>query len=338
MKNEPVKKKCIALIFGGPSREHGVSCLSALNLWKCFPRKKYRLLALGWDQKGTFHLSENIHELLELNTSSPLDCVVHPQKDEFSLRKGFFDMAFPIVHGNGGEDGHLQKMLERLNLPYVGSKPETCHNTWHKGLCKSLLNKAGLPVLPGRLFEKGNLKTPPPLDDYPLFVKPACGGSSFGVSRVTNEKGFLNALEKAWKESREALVEEECRGRELECALLNGQASPVGEVICHEGFYDFEAKYLLDSRATPSLYPHLPESLEKHIRNLALRAGEALACDSFCRVDFFLRNDGEIFINEINTYPGFTDISMYPKLWEKAGLSPPQLVEALLEGAFRNSA
>jgi D-alanine-D-alanine ligase len=250
------------------------------------------------------------------------------------------DTVFPVMHGPFGEDGTVQGALEAAGFPYVGCGVAASAACMDKDHTKAILRRAGLPVAAWVTVARGEPIDPPAvrrsLGAPPWFVKPANMGSSVGISRVTREDRLEAALVRAFEHDRKALVETEVAGRELECAVLGNdtpRASGVGEIAVRsrDGFYDYAAKYLEDDAAELHLQARLEPEIRDQIRDAAVRAFRALGCRGLARVDFFLEPEGEIRVNELNTMPGFTSISMYPKLWEHAGLPPAELVARLVE-------
>lgn len=259
-----------------------------------------------------------------------------------AIRRERPDVVFPLIHGPFGEDGTIQGVLEWAGLPYVGCSSGASSVCMDKVVTKAVLREQGLPVVPGRLFEREALEDPRDaleLGDafgYPLFVKPASLGSSVGVSKVHREEELLPALATAARYDRRILVEQAVVGRELECAVLgdrDAQASVLGEILSSHEFYDYEAKY------TPGTRLDIPARLDPgtaaEIQSLARAAFRAVDGRDLARVDFFLAQDGGVFVNEVNTLPGFTEFSMYPRLWQASGIPYPDLLSRLLAGAVR---
>ena len=261
---------------------------------------------------------------------------------------GNVDVVFPILHGPFGEDGTIQGMLELCDLPYVGSGVLASSLGMDKHFTKSVLEREGIAVAPWRTVSHHEwtadaTKVRADLEkmSLPVFVKPSRAGSSVGVSKVSQWSELAAAMDVAFAEDDRVLVENGIVGREVECAVLQGRpgkptrASVAGEiVITGREFYDFEAKYFDDS-ATLVVPADLPAGVEEAVRDLAVRAFDALDCEGLARADFFVRPDGALVINEVNTMPGFTSISMYPRMWAATGVSYPELVDRLVADALR---
>ncbi len=257
------------------------------------------------------------------------------------------DVLFPIVHGTWGEDGSLQGLCEMLDLPYVGAGVAASAVAMDKVLCKRVLGSAGLPVVEYAEVEAAEFEAAPervrdllPEHSPPLFVKPSRGGSSVGISRVTGRDQLPEAVRFALTFDRQALVERGVAGRELECSVLGHaapEASAIGEIVPGNAFYDYQDKYLQDE-AHLSYPADLPEAVAAELRRLAVAGFRAIGASGMARVDFLLEDGETPWINEINTLPGFTQISMYPKLWEVLGLGMPQLMDRLLAAAFERHA
>ena len=257
------------------------------------------------------------------------------------------DAAFPIVHGTWGEDGTLQGLLEMFDIPYVGCNVAASAVAMDKGLAKSVLSAAGVPVVDGEVVTRAEVGTSPahvlgrigrlPM---PLFVKPCIGGSSVGVKKVVRTGDVLDALEHALMFDDRVVVERGVDGRELECAVLGYEtfeASAIGEIEPGREFYDYADKYLEDG-ARLHAPAELPTATSDRLRELAIEAFAAIGGAGLARVDFLLEANGDLFVNEINSLPGFTDISMYPRLWEVSGLPIPGLVDRLVSIAIRRHA
>ncbi len=340
----------IALLFGGISPEHEVSLNSARNIYKAIDRHKYEVVLIGVSHSGYwYHLPESVFlktervedgawPRLALVPGSASPVVYDDARGSFPR----IDVVFNIIHGPFGEDGTLQGLLEILGLPFVGPGVLASAVGMDKDFTKRLLRDAGIPVAPWvTLFYHEK----PDLDDIlerlglPLFVKPANMGSSVGISKVEKRQELQPALEKAFCYDIKVLVEKAIRGRELETALLGNvedvQVSGVGEIIVSKGFYDYEAKYLsADAARVVVPAENLSAEDEERIRLTALAAYRALGLEGMSRLDVFLADDGTVYVNEPNTLPGFTNISMYPKLWQARGISYPDLIDHLIQLAL----
>jgi len=251
-------------------------------------------------------------------------------------------VIFPVVHGTQGEDGSLQGLLRMASLPFVGSDVLGSAVSMDKDVTKRLLRDAGLKVAPWLSVTQAQMNK---LDieaviarfGLPLFIKPANQGSSVGVSKVTTAAAFRAALELAFRFDNKVLIEKGIKGREIECAVLGNdypEASPCGEVVVSDAFYSYDTKYISETGAHTVIPADIPAAVDEAIREVALTAFTALSCFGLARVDVFYTEDGEIIVNEVNTLPGFTNISMYPKLWQAAGLSYQDLITRLIELAL----
>jgi D-alanine-D-alanine ligase len=351
-----MSKQRVGIIFGGRSTEHEVSVASATAIFHALDRKRYAPVLIGVAHDGVWHVAEADSQL-EPNA------VIGNAKSRASfpgLRAGLeilrregaqpalaerLDAVFPIIHGRGGEDGSLQGLLELAEIPYVGCGVLATALCMDKALAKVVLRDAGIPVIPYREISRHEalLSTSEFEEEiegtfpYPLFVKPTNTGSSVGVQKVRTRSHLHHAIKEAARYDHDVLVEPGVEAREIECAVLGGhnpQASQLGEVRYSAEFYDYEAKY--SSASTQILIPaDCTREQTEEMRDYALRAFRALKCWGMARVDFFLeKKSGKIWLNELNTLPGFTDTSMYPKLWEATGISLPELADRLVELAI----
>lgn len=339
-----MSKRTVLLTFGGESSEHEVSIASARNVYAALDNSKYDTKLCYIDKAGKWWLLDEWTEtpmrhggtqlLLAPGTGSlvtlPGNQVLHP------------DVILPILHGKNGEDGSIQGLAQLAHIPIVGCSAEASAICMNKHQTKSLLAAGEVPVVewvtvvPSEIDQA--LQDVARLGDAPWFVKPARAGSSVGVSKVTSFDGLHDAIDTAFKHDDLVLIEKAVIGRELEVAVLGNppkhQASGVGEIIPGAEFYDYDDKYSSSSSSRVELEADLPDELKERIRTLALRSYELLGCTGLARVDFLLSEDGTPFVNEVNTLPGFTNISMYPKLWQRAGLRYPELVDRLIDLAF----
>jgi D-alanine-D-alanine ligase len=255
---------------------------------------------------------------------------------------GEVDVVFPVLHGPFGEDGTVQGLLKLANLPFVGAGVLASAVGMDKDVMKRLLRDAKIPIAKFLVFERSeaskiNLADVKRMLGFPFFVKPANLGSSVGISKVSVNKQFDSAISEAFRYDSKILIEENISGREIECSVL-GNESPVaslpGEIITRHDFYSYDAKYLDENGAQLIVPAVLPKFIGKGIQELAVRTFKTLACEGMARVDFFLRDNRQIFVNEINTIPGFTQISMYPKLWEASGIPYSKLIDRLIRLAL----
>ena len=344
-------KKNVLFIFGGASPEHEISLRSIKSILKALNRDRWFPVLAGISQQGTwFHFSEE-----ELSPLTSIDennqahkawtLCLHQGKTYFQSQDGTsktpVELAFPIVHGPNGEDGGLQGLLQLNALPYVGSKVCGSALAMDKILTKKLLSFHDIPVVPFVSFDKKNIPTYPQVTQQlgsPFILKPANMGSSIGVHKIDKEGDYQSRLADSFQYDKKLLAESFITGRELECAVLEEKgefkASTLGEIqVTDNPFYSYEAKYLHEKSSHFLRIPaELPEGQIKELQTLALQTARVLECRSMARVDFFLQ-DEDFFVNEVNTLPGFTSISMYPKLWETSGCLYPQLLDILLSEA-----
>lgn len=345
------QKKKIAVVFGGKSPEHEVSILSARSIIQSLDRKKFELLLVGISLEGTWYqlrsdtLPHNLERLNDdelPNLFSPITWVQQRGKpwiyrmDDHQLLS--VDLAFPILHGSYGEDGAIQGFFESIGLAYAGSGVLGSAVGMDKFTMKQLLTRAKLPVGEYRLITKeAPIAFSQLVQDLglPFFIKPSSAGSSVGVHKIKSEEQFQSDLEDAFKYDQRVLAEKALVGREIECSVLGPNTSPraslPGEVKATHEFYSYEAKYLDDKGATFHFPADLAPPVQEKIMKLACDSFKVLEADGFARMDFFLLGHDEIYINEINTLPGFTKISMYPKMWESSGLDITSLLTEIVK-------
>jgi D-alanine-D-alanine ligase len=361
----PPAKIRLAIVFGGRSSEHSISCVSAGSVLEALDRDRYDVTAVGITPDGRWVLAPDDpkalaisgHELpsvddrgmaLALPGDPSAGGLVVLAPGEVPGQLGSVDVVFPLLHGPYGEDGTLQGLLELAGIPYVGSGVLASAAAMDKEYMKILLAARGLPVGPYVVIDERSwtgdradrLAAASELG-FPLFVKPARGGSSLGISRVGAAAGLLPAVEEARRHDPKVLVEASVAGREIECGVLAGldggpaEASLPAEVRVVSGheFYDFEAKYL-DEATEFDVPARLPAGLTAEVQGLAVRAFEGLGCEGLARVDFFLTPADELVVNEINTMPGFTPASMFPRMWAASGLDYGALVDRLVQTAL----
>lgn len=354
-----MKKTKVGIIFGGKSAEHEVSLQSAKNIVDAIDKEKYDVTLIGIDKEGKWHLNDQSSYLL--NSENPKLIALNKSDDNVAIVPGSatnqlihvenavsleqLDVIFPIVHGTLGEDGSLQGMLRMANLPFVGPSVLGSSVCMDKDIAKRLLNAAGLKVAKGITVkrpnkDKVNFEDVKELLGTPMFIKPANQGSSVGVSKVKNEEEFYAALHAAFQYDHKVVIEENIVGREIECAVLGNDdpiASIPGEILPNTEFYSYESKYIDEKGAELAIPAELTEEQVKMVQTTAVEAFKALECEGLARVDFFLTENGELYINEINTLPGFTKISMYPKLWEISGIPYSELISRLIDLALERS-
>ncbi len=348
-----MKKPVVMLLYGGKSAEHEVSILSAGNIASAMPQK-YDICAVYISRGGEWFfisdisqvkrppakaasvLKEKGEEVFFVATDGKA-CIVDTTNYS-TLAEA--DIVFPALHGPYGEDGTVQGMLDLFGIPFVGAGVTGSVVGMDKDVMKRLLVEAGVPV-PRFIVYTDDSRSDIRYRDVmeavgsPMFIKPANLGSSVGISRADSTESFESSVEEAFRFDRKIIIEECIEGREIECSVLgksgDARASLPGEIVTRHGFYSYDAKYVLDDEARLIIPADLEKETQERIQDLAVETFRVLCCDGMARVDFFLRaDDGEVFVNEINTLPGFTSISMYPKLWEASGLSVSALIDRLI--------
>lgn len=353
------KRARIGIIYGGQSPEHEVSLQSASNIIKSINKEKYELVLIGIDKTGTWYLQDdkapffNENDPASIKRGEPLaNLAVVPGSDNakfYNLSESKFleplDVIFPIIHGPHGEDGSIQGLLRLLNIPFVGSDILGSAVCMDKDIAKRLLNEAKIPTPKYLTLEQSTYKKLSPTElrriideiQLPLFVKPANLGSSIGVSMVTNEHDLFNAIHEAFNYDRKILIEQYIQGREVECSVLGDEepvASLPGEVVLNhqkDKFYSYYKKYINEDEVIFKMPTDLPESTVKTIQELSIKAFKTLDCQIMARVDFFVVNSEQVFVNEVNTIPGFTQTSMYPNLWQLSGISYEDLIDRIIQ-------
>jgi len=345
-----VSKIKVGIIFGGKSKEHDVSLMSASNVIEAMDKEKYDLTTIGIDKEGNWYIYEGIKEKIK-DGSWILD--------EENLIKDFsvfhddlideIDVFFPVLHGPNGEDGTVQGLLELMGKPYVGCGVLASAVGMDKVMCKKIFKDAGLPQ--GNFLSVKEFFWAKDSDQiideiqseigYPCFVKPANMGSSVGISKAHDKQELIDGIKEAFQYDKKIIVEANINCREIECAVLGNAdpaASVLGEIVPSKEFYDYHSKYLDDGKSVLIIPADLSDEIAEKIRNYAIEAYMAIDGNGLSRVDFFVeKNTDEIFINEINTMPGFTNISMYPKLWEHTGISYHDLIVKLIDLAFEKN-
>ena len=349
-------KKKIALIFGGRSAEHEVSINSAHNIFKAMDLNLFEPLLVGVSKEGSwyyFSSSEVFTKYKALNDSnltnenlvSLITMKEKPYIFSFSTQeKTSVDAAFPIIHGTMGEDGTLQGFFKMINLPFVGCGVLASAVGMDKEYMKRIMTEAGIPNSKFIVLHKNQHATYEQIISdlgLPFFIKPANAGSSVGVYKIKSKNDFDNFLPLSFQYDHKILAEEFMKGREIECSVLGlnqkSQASLPGELKVNHEFYSYEAKYL-DAQGAEIIIPaHISQDEISTIQKMAIKTFNALSCDGLARVDFFLKSNGEVSVNEINTLPGFTQISMYPKMWEASGIKYPELITKLIDLAFEKN-
>ena len=353
----PTTKKRVAVLFGGKSAEHEVSLTSAVSILNQIDRDRYEVLAVRISREGRWDLLreptifESVEELERSEGFSVVMGGAETQEllisgdEDCPLKKERIDVVFPVLHGNQGEDGTIQGVVQLAGLPCVGAGVMASAICMDKVLMKQVFFQNELAATDYMWFlrkdwERGRARIIEGIDreiGYPCFVKPANTGSSIGVSKAHDALEIRSCVDRATDYDRKILVERAVVGKELECSVLGNddpEASVVGEIVpCHE-FYDYDAKYIVDG--TELIIPaDVPTDISEQIKSMAIAAFKAVDCSGMARIDFFLEAKTQrVLLNEINTIPGFTPISMYPKLWEAGGLSYSQLIDRLLELAL----
>lgn len=347
-----MEKINVMVLYGGCSNEHEVSKSSAITVISNIPADKYNTIPVYITPQGKWLLYDgyvdNIRHIKWDKFGTPV--ALNPDRTQKSLLRIVgnkvkaipIDIAFPVLHGKNGEDGTIQGLFELAGLPYVGSGVLSSAICMDKSFCKQTVGLLGIPQADYIVFDRNDLAD---LDSvtkavrfqigYPCFIKPASGGSSIGISKATNKKTLEKALLAAAEHDRKVIAEKAVAGRELECSVLGSggddtEASAVGEILPGADFYDYDDKY--NNNTAKTIAPaDIPEHISEEIRQSAVKIFKALDGHGLARVDFFLQEDGQnVVFNEINTMPGFTNISMYPKLWEVSGVNLPALLDRLI--------
>jgi len=303
----------VGILYGGKSAEHEISLLSAKNIYDAIDRTKFEPVLVKIEKSGKWQMT-----------------------DVFQ-----FDVIFPMLHGPYGEDGTIQGFLKLADIPFVGPGVLGSAVGMDKDIMKRLFRDAGIPI--GKFLTVKSHEKPMSFAETeaalgsPFFIKPVNMGSSVGISKVRNEAEYIAAVKEAFQYDTKIIIEEFIPGREIECAVLGNEepaASLPGEIIPSHDFYSYDAKYLDEKGASLQIPAKLDDGTIKRIQELAVKVFQVLCCEGLSRVDFFLKANGEIIVNEINTMPGFTKISMYPKMWEICGVSYTELITRLIELAI----
>ena len=343
------RKLRVGILFGGKSAEHEVSLQSAKNVYDAIDRNRFEPVLLGIEKSGKWRLADDSISLL-----GPGEAVALIPENEgalYSVPNGLpagaasklnLDVVFPILHGPFGEDGTVQGLLKLADVPFVGSGVLGSAVGMDKDVMKRLFRDAGIPV--GKFLSFRSHEPPPSFAEIEdalgvcpargsVFVKPANMGSSVGISKARGAAEFSAAVKEAFLYDTKIIVEECITGREIECAVLGNEnpcASVPGEIIPSHEFYSYDAKYLDENGAKLEIPAQIDGERARQIQSLSVKAFQALGCEGLARAHFFLRENGEVLINEINTMPGFTKISMYPKLWEASGVGYTELISRLI--------
>jgi D-alanine-D-alanine ligase len=335
-----MSRKKVVILYGGRSVEHGVSINSARNIFEYIDKQKFEPIPVGISTKGAWYLTTSVSK--EVEQGQPLSLVLDATSPTWRTKTTEFnaDVLFPVLHGTDGEDGSVQGLLQAMDLPFVGTGVLGSSVSMNKLTAKRLLQHAGLPVAPYLAFSKSQ-KQSIKFEDIvvklglPFMVKATSLGSSVGVSKVKGPEDFQAAVDDAFMYGDDLLVEQFIKGREIECAVLGNdppEASLPGEIIISSkyDFYTFDAKYVDGEAVRIEVPAKLNKDIAEKIRAISVKAFEALHCQDFARVDLFLKNETDVFINEINTIPGFTNSSMYPMMWKERGVSFTELITRLV--------
>ncbi len=353
------KKLSLLILFGGVSSEHEVSCASASSIVKNINREKYNIYTVGITKQGNWFLTsspasgigdgsweyDKSNKKVHISLDRDRKGILIEEKERFENVK--IDVVFPVLHGKNGEDGTMQGLLQIAGLPFVGADTVSSAESMDKAATKAMIAKAGgvnqadAVIVYRKLFDQKRYEEVSRITEYfkgrfPLFVKPSNAGSSVGITKIKHEDEIEEALIKAFKEDSKVVVEEGITGREMEISLLGNEdakASRIGEIFAANEFYDYNAKYENKASYTEIVKELTPEK-EREMRDIAVRVYDIMGCRGLARVDFFLQEDGKVIFNEINTLPGFTDISMYPKLWEATGIKYSDLIDELIRLAL----
>ncbi len=350
------QKLTICVLFGGQSSEHEVSRVSATSVINNIDREKYDIVMIGITKEGRWLMYqgpvdkiatgdwENGHTARAMITPDAIINGIVKIDEDMTATKARIDVVIPVLHGRYGEDGTVQGLFELAQIPYVGPGVLASAVSMDKVYTKMILNQAQIPQATEVVVMKNDLNNIGQVTNkieskfsYPCFIKPSNAGSSVGITKAHDNEELIQGLQIAAEHDDKILVEEFINGREIECAVLgneNPEVSVLGEIIPSREFYDYQAKYE-DATSALVIPAQLPEETTQEIKKYAIKAFKALGCKGLARVDFFVHKEtGEVYINEINTMPGFTDISMYPKLWEATGLSYSALLDRLIELAL----
>lgn len=344
-------KKKIAVVFGGQSSEHIVSCMSAVNVISQIDKEVYDSLLIGITEEGRWLYVDSVESILDESwRRGRVGAVISPDAtdrcvwivDGNTWKKQEIDVVFPVLHGLYGEDGTIQGLLELSRIPYVGCGVLASAVSMDKLYAKIIVDGLGIrqaayePVMREELAQMDLVaERIENRFSYPVFIKPSNAGSSKGVSKAEDREGLIKGLQEAANHDRKILVEERIVGHEVECAVFGGGSSPVtasgvGEILAAADFYDFDAKYF-NGESKTVVNPKLPGDAEETLRSAAVAIFKAVDGFGLSRVDFFVTEKGEVIFNEINTMPGFTAISMYPMLWEAAGIDKKTLIGKLID-------
>jgi D-alanine-D-alanine ligase len=342
----------LGIIFGGKSAEHEISLISANNIITNADKNKYEIYPIGINKSGEFLLFSGNDYILDVqdakkvrlnNNGAPVTFSFGENKEIIGISdknlKIKLDVIFPVLHGTFGEDGTIQGLLEMASIPHVGANVLGSAIGMDKEITKKILENSGIKTAKFLSFlssekQSINFSNISSQLGLPFFIKPTSAGSSVGIHKIKDDKDFSEKINDAFKYSDKIICEEAIIGKEIECSVLGNEnpvASLPGEVIPNHEFYSYEAKYLDENGAKFEIPAKLPELTIKNIQEIAIKSFKVLNCEGMARVDGFLKENGEFILNEINTIPGFTTISMYPKLWEASGVSYSELIDKLIQ-------
>jgi D-alanine-D-alanine ligase len=336
-------KQRVAVLLGGRSGEHEVSITSARSVMAALDRERWEVVPIGVSKSGAWLSPEETQTALDGGARSFESGGERALLSAAALAAlASCDVAFPLIHGTNGEDGTLQGFLEIAGIPYAGAGVAASAIGMDKALMKALFREAGIPVTrysvirswEYTLSQKDSMELIEHAIGYPCFVKPANGGSSVGITRARSREDLPGAFEAAFAYDDKVVIEQPVIGREVECSVLGNEhpeASIVGEIIPDREFYDYDSKYSAESATALYIPAPITDMVANEVRDLALRMYRVMGCEGYARVDFFLTPGDKVIANEVNTIPGFTSISMYPKLWEASGLAYPELLTRILE-------
>lgn len=337
-----MNKKKIAILYGGRSVEHGVSINSARNIFQYVDQALFEPIPIGISSMGTWYKTQGITK--EIEAGEKLSLQLNPASPTFATDSGktfSVDLVFPVLHGTDGEDGSIQGLLKAMDLPMIGTGVAGSAMSMNKLVAKRLLKEAGLPVnkfIYSYFSDEKQFTFEEVVSQIglPFMVKSASLGSSVGVSKVKTKSEFEVALKESYRYDECVLFEEFISGREIECAILGNspaQASLPGEIIISSKyeFYTFDAKYVDGTAVSIDVPAKMSSDSAEKIRSISIRAYQALGCEDFSRVDLFLTETGDVYVNEINTIPGFTNSSMFPMMWKERGISFTELITRLAQ-------
>ncbi|MFO3687925.1 D-alanine--D-alanine ligase [Staphylococcus felis] len=339
-----MSKEGLCIIYGGKSAEHDVSILTAQNVLNAIDKNKYCVDIIYITNDGAWKKKENISEIITEISDLTLADVDEGEISSMLTSSSLgtkYDAVFPLLHGPNGEDGTIQGLFEVLDLPYVGNGVLAASSSMDKLVMKQLFAHRGLPQLPYVSFLRSEyekyqhniLKLVNDKLEFPVFVKPANLGSSVGISKCEDEASLIKGIEEAFQFDRKLVIEQGVNAREIEVAVLGNdypETTWPGEVVKDVAFYDYKSKYK-DGKVKLAIPADLDKNVQMTLRDMAIEAFKATDCSGLLRADFFVTEDQQIYINETNAMPGFTEFSMYPKLWENMGVSYAELITKLIE-------